>query len=223
MIRLKSSRLLGYIIQAVTIYLGINIVYGGYMLIGLFVALGSLFINVALKSANVKKDALKTAFKLLLLGFGIAIWMIFVSGNKLSKLPHGRGDATLYTRTHNIITPDSRSHSYRVKNSVKRAATSIKAVTHKASNVHSNTDITAIANTNADIPEKGQKSIDRKKKVKRKYVVRKEFHDDIENYRDKKIDIEDTNMDKNKGSIALDSINDKSSALLTETFGKLFN
>jgi hypothetical protein len=220
--RFRSSRLIGYTIQAITIYLGINIIYSGHILIGLLVALGSLFANVALKSAKVKKDSLKSTFKLSLLSLGIVIWMM--SGSR-SNILQDRGDDTLHSRTHNIITPDSRSHSYRAKHSIKATKTNVKV--HKAPKSHINTDQPAISNTetadekNRDTKDKSS----RKKREKRKYVIRRETNDDKEINSDKKvgkeIDRGDIKWDKNEEDIVFKNVNDKSIALITETFGKL--
>jgi hypothetical protein len=181
--RFRSSRLLGYTIQAITIYLGINIIYKGHRLVGALVALGSLFANVALKSAKVKKDSLKSTFKLSLLSLGIVIWMM---SGKRSHVLQDRGDDTLHSRTHNIITPS------RAKHSVKATKTNVKI--HQPSRSHIDTDKPAITSTETadekteDIndkngPEKSRSN--KKKKEKRKYVIRKETDSDRESSSDK--------------------------------------
>ena len=96
-------KLIGYTVQAVTIVLGINIIYNGYAIVGLLLAIGSLTIDLGL--VTVRRDYMKASAKLLLFLHGVMLWIVFINPGKLSthNVDNVSLDASIFAKTRRII------------------------------------------------------------------------------------------------------------------------
>ena len=96
-------RLIGYCVQALTIFFGIDIAYNGYPLIGLLLSAGSISVDVLI--TNTRKQRLRAIVKFVILTVGIVLWFKCSNTKQLS----GRSrsihveDSALYARTRRII------------------------------------------------------------------------------------------------------------------------
>ena len=108
---MRNYKLPAFIIQAVTGILGISFVWTGHLLIGIILFAGILSSDVGLTSS--RRESSRITVKLLLLLYGVMLWLIFVTPSKPGAHKNEDFDSTLHIRTHSNLTPHlSRSHTH---------------------------------------------------------------------------------------------------------------
>lgn len=113
---MRNYKLCGYIIQAITIMLGVSFIWNHHSLIGIILFAVTIFADTGLSS--VRKDFTRMSVKLLFLLYGILLWFIFVTPSNVKQNKLSNADTTLYARTRNITPRKTRSQQkYPVKHS----------------------------------------------------------------------------------------------------------
>ena len=110
---MRNYKLLGHVIQTATVLLGIYFVWSSHSLFGIMLFAGSAFADFGLGSVN--KSSTRAAIKLLVLMYGIMLWLMFTTPTKPHVNHINIRDSALHTRTHNIVPRNARSRHFSPK------------------------------------------------------------------------------------------------------------